>query len=212
MNATAENGFLPAFTADQLVEVSAKASRKYVETLSQFCKGDFGAVEDHLNDLSQAFALGALKAVQNAKDGQAVRTYQWKSGEGSMLHRLHEILSDMVQAGKNVPIDHTGGAMANGEHTEEADEVQPGYVVEGDGAVTDSLVAMEDKAAAMEAFNALPAKFKGTLELSLLEGKSFKEVSKAFKITEVAARLRHFYGINKLKENYNRIVRRQFAA
>jgi hypothetical protein len=211
MNATAENGFLPAFTADQLVEVSAKASRKYVETLSQFCKGDFGAVEDHLNDLSQAFALGALEAAKRSEDGKAIRTMQWKYGEGYMLKRLHVILSDMVQAGKNIPIDHTGGAMANGEDIDNAEEA-PGYVVEGDGAVTDSLVAMEDKAAAMEAFNALPAKFKGTLELSLLEGKSFKEVSKAFKITEMAARLRYFYGINKLKENYNRIVRRQFAA
>lgn len=211
MNATAENGFLPAFTADQLVEVSAKASRKYVETLSQFCKGDFGAVEDHLNDLSQAFALGALEAAKRSEDGKAIRTMQWKYGEGYMLKKLHVILSDMVQAGKNVPIDHTGGAMANGEDIDNAEEA-PGYVVEGDGAVTEGLVELEDKAAAMEAFNALPAKFKGTLELSLLEGKSFKEVSKAFKITEMAARLRHFYGINKLKENYNRIVRRQFAA
>jgi RNA polymerase sigma factor (sigma-70 family) len=203
MNATAENGFLPAFTADQLIEVSAKMSRKHVETLSQFCHGDYAAVTDYLDDLSQAFALGALQAAKRAEDGKAIRTMQWKYGEGYMLRRLHEIISDITLAGKTMPVDHTGGAMANGDDTEDAEEA-PGYVVEGEGAVSDSLVNSENLAAAVDAFEDLPADIREVVQLRAIDGLSYEEIGKKLGTSDTYAYLKYKKGVD--------LMRRQFAA
>jgi len=203
MNLSAENGFLPAFTADQLIEVSAKMSRKHVETLSQFCHGDFNTVNEYLDDLSQAFALGALTAAKRAKDGKAIRTMQWKYGEGYMLRRLHEIISDITMAGKSMPVDPTGGAMANGDDAEDIEEM-PGYVIEGEGSVTDSLVNSENLAAARNAFDDLPADIRQVVQLYAVEEMSFEQIGRIVGVSKPTACRMYREGVE--------LMRRQFAA
>lgn len=202
MNTTAENGFLPAFTADQLAEVSRKESRKHTETIKQFCKGDYPAAEEHLDDLAQSFALGALEAVNRAKDGGAVRTFQWKYGTGYMLDRLHEILNDFIQAGKNQTVDHTGGAMANGEDTSDTENL--GYVIEGDGAVVNDLAAADLRAQAAKALSDLPADLRDVVQLYVVEEMSFEKIAKLLNTNKVDIFRRYNKGIA--------ILRRQFAA
>lgn len=202
MNATAENGYLPAFTDDQLAEVARKESRKHTETIKQFCKGDFEAAEEHLDDLAQAFALGACEASKRSKDGGAVRTYQWKYGTGYMLKRMDEILSEMVQDGKNQQIDHTGGAVANGE--DKTDTENLGYVLEGNGAVVNALAAEDLKAQAAKALSDLPADLQQVVNLYVVEEMTFDKIAKLLNTNKMEVYYKYHKGIE--------IMRRAFAA
>ena len=199
MNATAE--YLPAFTEEQLALIAAKEAAKHSATISQFCKGDFEATQEHLADLAQSFALGACEAASKAKDGGAVRTFQWKYGTGFLLKRMHEILSEMIQDGKNKQIDHSGGACGNGDDNEPEES---GYVVEGDGAIINDLAAEDARAEAAKAFESLPDDLRQVVQLRAIDDESFEKIGNILGIGKVMAYRKYTKGIE--------IMRRQFAA
>jgi hypothetical protein len=196
MTKTAENGFLPAFTADQLAEVSVKYAHRHDKVLSEFCHGDFDTIADHLADLAQAFALGACEAASRAKDGQAVRSLQWKYGEGYMLKRLHVILSDTAAAAKNVKIDTSGGAFHSDEDSEEE---TGGYVPETGGAMIDAFVAAEMQQEASKALAELPADIQEIVQLHAIEGLSLQKIAKMKKTNSMNVWYKYQEGMKILR-------------
>lgn len=195
MNTTAENGFLPAMTEEQIIEISKREAARHATTLFQLT-GDSGTTEEYIEDLAQSFALGALEAAKGAKEGEAVRTYQWNYGRGRVLHRLHEIIDNINEA--RTPIDTSGGAF-----TKDEDEDATGYAPEAsDDEAVNILAGEDDKAAALAAFNRLEDKYQQILQLRLIEGKSFADIARIIGATSMCARLRYKYGLEQLRHEY----------
>jgi RNA polymerase sigma factor (sigma-70 family) len=69
--------FLPAFTAEELMEVARAAAGRLDPAIQE--------------DAAQEFVLGALIAQQRARKGKAIRTYQWCRGLGRMKNFLREV-------------------------------------------------------------------------------------------------------------------------
>ena len=195
MSKTADNGFLPAMTEEQIIEISKREAARHATTLFQLT-GDSGTTEEYIEDLAQSFALGALEALKNNEDGKAIRTYQWNYGRGHVLKRLHEIIDNINEA--RTPIDTSGGAF-----TKDESENDPGYAPAADDAEPLDLLANDDaKAEAVAALKRLPEHFQEVLTLRLIEEKSFDEISRALNITAGCARMRYFYGLDKLRAEF----------
>jgi RNA polymerase sigma factor (sigma-70 family) len=195
MNTTAENGFLPALTEKQILDISKREAARHATTLFSLT-GDSGTTEEYIEDLAQSFALGVLEALKVNDGSRAIRTLQWNYGRGYILKRLHEIIDNINEA--RTPIDTSGGAF-----TKDEDEDATGYAPEAsDDEAVNILADADDKAAAMAAFNRLEDKYQQILQLRLIEGKNFADIARIIGATSMCARLRYKYGLEQLRHEY----------
>jgi len=70
---------------DLLDAARAEATKNTAKQCSAWRRG----FDEHLcDDLAQEFALGALRALEQARNKDGIKTYQWRFGRGSISHQL----------------------------------------------------------------------------------------------------------------------------
>jgi len=176
---TPEKNDLPAYTVEQIEEMSIRMASKFHKSVLQYTD-NWGRVQEHLQDLAGAFVMGALTATAKLEPGRTgARSYQWKSGRGEILHALRELRREYQREEVSLSVE-----LENDGEGEEVDCLAD--VIANEKSENPYQVFSEkiDNAAAVDALQGLSERDRYILNARHVEGRQVKEIAVELGLSE----------------------------